>query len=162
MVANTSYPRYPTPPIAPYGVFVPPVTPPDLPDSIELAYGGDTQAVSVASRVTWRRVISGFEVTSVRAAVLTAPTGADLILDIKVNGVSILSTLVTIEAGDTSSIDAATPPVVSFPQLADDDEIAVDITQIGSGTAGAGLRVTLVGKRTPIGNPNTTDFLVLF
>ena len=38
--------------------------------------------------------------------------------------------------------------VISDSSLADDSEITIDIDQIGSSTAGAGLKVYLIGKRT--------------
>ena len=41
-----------------------------------------------------------------------------------------------------------TPEPVWFTSLADDAEMTIDIDQVGSGTAGAGLKVTLIGYQT--------------
>lgn len=81
----------------------------------------------------------------VRASVRTAPVGADIIIDIKQNNVSILSTLLTIDAGELTSTTAVTPAVISTNPLTDDAEIEVFVTQIGSTTAGTGLKVYLIG-----------------
>ena len=86
--------------------------------------------------------------TEVRASVGTAPTGQALVVDLNENGSSILSTKLSIDAGEKTSTTAATPPVISDSTLADDAEITVDVDQVGSGTAGAGLKVYLNGYRT--------------
>ena len=86
-----------------------------------------------------------FDITlkDVRAFVVTAPTGANLEVDILKNGVSILSTNITIDAGENNSENAATPPVISDTSLSKDDVISVDLIQVGSTVAGAGLKITL-------------------
>ncbi len=61
---------------------------------------------------------------------------------------TILSTKITIDASEKTSTTAATPPVISDTALADDAEITIDIDTVGSGTAGAGLKVTLIGTKT--------------
>jgi hypothetical protein len=83
----------------------------------------------------------------VRASVTTAPTGATLTVDINESGSTILSTKLTIDASEKTSTTAATPAVISDAALADDAEITIDIDQIGSTIAGAGLKVTLIGVR---------------
>jgi len=106
-----------------------------------------TPLVAGTGKVTFRMPYA-FTLKDVRASVGTAPTGADLIVDINESGSSILSTKITIDAGEKTSQDASTPPVISDASLADDAEITVDIDQIGSTVAGAGLKVTLIGRRT--------------
>jgi len=86
-------------------------------------------------------------VTSVRASVGTAPTGSTLIVDINENGTSILSTKLSIDVTEKTSTTAAVPAVISDSALADDSEITIDIDQIGSTIAGAGLKVTIIGTR---------------
>lgn len=81
-------------------------------------------------------------ITGVQAKVLTAPTGASLIVDINVNGTSIYTTQAnrpTIAAGETEVV-AALPDVVALSQ---DDIISIDIDQVGSTVAGANLVVDL-------------------
>lgn len=82
-------------------------------------------------------------IDSVSASVLEAQTaGSILTFDINEGGVSILSTKLTIDNNEKTSITATTPPVVSDTSLAYDSEITFDIDQIG--TAGArGAVITL-------------------
>jgi hypothetical protein len=83
----------------------------------------------------------------VKAALLTAPTDADAIFDIFVNGVSILSTKCTIEATEKTSATATTPPVISTAEISEGDEVRLVVTQVGSTIAGADPVITLIGDR---------------
>jgi hypothetical protein len=67
-------------------------------------------------------------------------------VDIKVNGASIFSTLLSINASQRTSTTATTPAVLSTTSIADDDEITVDITTAGTGARG--LKITLYYRRT--------------
>jgi hypothetical protein len=85
--------------------------------------------------------------TSVRASLTTAQaSGSIFTVDINEAGTSILSTKLTIDNTEKTSTTAATPPVISDVNLADDAEMTIDIDQIGDGTA-KGLKVTLIGTR---------------
>ena len=86
--------------------------------------------------------------TAVKADVNTAPTGSTLVVDINEAGVSVLSTKLSIDAGESSSSTAATPPVISDSALASGAVISIDLDQIGSTVAGAGLKVTLFVTRS--------------
>ena len=88
-----------------------------------------------------------FYATEIRANVKTAPTGANLIFDVQMNATSVFSTLLSIDAGETSSTTATTPAVISTPTLNNDKIITVICTQIGSTIAGAGLTITINGYR---------------
>ena len=65
-------------------------------------------------------------------------------MDINEAGTSIISTKLTIDNTEKTSVTAATAAVISDASLADDAEITIDIDQIGDGTA-KGLKVTLIG-----------------
>lgn len=69
-----------------------------------------------------------------------APTGADLIIDIKKNGVSIFSTKPKILAGQTSDDGGA---VLSTTTVANGDILTYDITQVGSTVRGSDITVGL-------------------
>jgi hypothetical protein len=81
--------------------------------------------------------------TAVRANVNTAPTGAALVVDVNEAGTTVLSTKLSIDATELTSTTAATPAVISDSALADDAIISIDIDQVGSTVAGAGLKVAL-------------------
>jgi hypothetical protein len=80
--------------------------------------------------------------------VTTAPTGSSLIIDINEGGASILSTKLSIDAGEKTSTTAASAAVLSDTSLADDAEITVDFDQVGSTVAGTGVKIWLLGTRT--------------
>ena len=63
------------------------------------------------------------------------------------DGSDILSTPITLDVSETTSESAATPPVISDSTLASNSIISIDLDQIGSSTAGTGLKVNLVGYR---------------
>jgi hypothetical protein len=106
-----------------------------------------TDLTTGTAKVTFRMPTAG-TLTEVKATVTTAPVGSDLIVDINEAGTSVLSTKLSIDDGEKTSETAATPPVISDSALADDAEITIDIDQVGSGTAGAGLKVTLYVSRS--------------
>lgn len=66
----------------------------------------------------------------------TAPTGANVLYDINVAGSTILSTRITVEAGENSSLDATTQPVISSANIDRGAAITVDCDQIGATVAG--------------------------
>jgi len=104
----------------------------------------ETTSLTVATVATFR-MPHAFTLTGVRASLTSVASGADLIVDIQEGGVTVLSTLLSIDANTLTSTTATTPAVISDAALADDAEITIDVTQIGSGNAGAGLKVTLIG-----------------
>jgi hypothetical protein len=105
-----------------------------------------TDLTTGAAKVTFRMPYA-MTLEDVRASVTTAPTGANLTCDINESGTSVLSTVISIDAGEKTSVTAVTPPVISDSALADDAEITIDIDQVGSTVAGTGLKVYLIGKR---------------
>lgn len=117
-------------------------------ESIIGACSDETSDLSTGAGKLTFRMPYAMTLTEVRASVGTAPTGADIIVDINEDASTILSTKITIDDGEKSSEDATTPPVISDSALADDAEITIDVDQVGSGTAGAGLKVYLNGYRT--------------
>lgn len=115
--------------------------------SIIIAVGDESTALTTGTAKVKFRMPYAFTLSEVRASVNTAPTGASLVVDINEGGSTILSTKLSIDATETTSTTAATPPVISDTALADDAEISIDIDQIGSTIAGAGLKVCLIGVR---------------
>lgn len=106
----------------------------------------DTALTTGSAKVTFRMPYN-MKLTEVRASVGTAPTDATIIVDINEGGSTILSTKLTIDATEKTSTTAAVAAVISDDDLADDSEITIDIDQVGSTIAGAGLKVTFIGTR---------------
>lgn len=89
------------------------------------------------------RAPSAFTLTGVRANINTVSSSGVITVDINKNGVTVLSTKITIDVGEETSVTAATPPVISVSAFASDDEITVDID--GAGTGAKGLKIWLLG-----------------
>lgn len=119
----------------------------NLPTVIQLACSDETTALTAGTNKVTFRMPYAMTLTAVRASVTTAPTGSTLVVDINEGGTSVLSTKLSIDATEKTSTTAATAAVISDSALADDAEITIDIDQIGSTIAGAGLKVTLIGTR---------------
>ena len=116
-------------------------------ESFIIACSDETTDLTTGTAKATFRMPYAFTVQEVRASVTTAPVGSTIIVDINEGGTTILSTKLSIDASEKTSTTAATPPVISDSALADDAEITIDIDQVGSGTAGAGLKVALIGVR---------------
>jgi hypothetical protein len=117
------------------------------PVAICVALGDEATALTAGVAKVTIRSPYAFTLTSVKSSVNTAPTDATLIVDINEAGVTLLSTKLSIDATEKTSATAAVPVVISDAAIADDAEISFDIDQIGSGVAGAGLKVWLIGTK---------------
>ena len=120
----------------------------ETPVFISVACSDETSDIQTQDAIVTFRTPFAITLTDVRASVTTAPVGASLVLDINEGGTSILSTSLSIDAGEKTSTTAATAAVISDTTLADDAEITIDITQVGATTSGRGLKVTLIGTET--------------
>jgi hypothetical protein len=118
-----------------------------LPVSIQLACSDEGTALTTGTAKLTFRMPHAMTLTAVRASVGTAPTGSTLVVDINEGGDSILGTKLSIDATEKTSTTAASAATITDATLADDAEITIDIDQIGSTIAGAGLKVTLIGTR---------------
>ena len=116
--------------------------------SFIIAASDETTALTTGTAKMTFWMPYAFTITDARASVTTAPVGSELTVDINDGVTTILSTKITIDAGEKTSTTAATAKVISDTALADDAEVTVDIDAVGSGTAGAGLKVTLIGYQT--------------
>lgn len=116
---------------------------PRVPVSLQqIPFGGRTGALTVSAGTAQMVFSAAVNVIGVTISAGTAPTGANLICDVNKNGTTIFTTQAnrpTIVAGNNRSSEA-TPDVVAF---ASGDFLTVDVDQIGSGTAGSDLTVTV-------------------
>lgn len=122
----------------------------ELLQSIEIACGDETTALTTGTAKVTFRMPFAFTLTAVRASLTTASSSAaspvELVtVDINEAGTTILSTKLTIDDGEKTSTTAATPAVISDANLADDAEITIDVDVAGTGAKG--LKVYLIGYR---------------
>jgi hypothetical protein len=113
---------------------------------ISYACSDEVSDLTVGTLITFRMPF-GMTLTNLKLSLNTAPTGNKLIVDIRKGGVTILSTLISVNISSTTSVGAAVPYVISVPSLTDDSIITILTTQVGSTVAGKGLKVTFLGKR---------------
>lgn len=114
-------------------------------ESVIVALGDETSDIEAAASAVTIRMPYAFNLLAVRASVNLASSSGDLQFDINENGVSILSTKLTIDEDETSSVSAAVQPVISDANLADDSEITFDVDIPGTGAKGA--KIYLIGRR---------------
>jgi len=121
-----------------------------LTESFIIAASDEITPLTVGTNKAIFRMPYAFTLTAVRASLSAAGTTSGLTtIDIHESGTTILSTKITIDLTETTSVTAATPPVISDATLADDAQISIDIDAISGGGTEAGLKVTLIGYQTP-------------
>jgi hypothetical protein len=119
-----------------------------IPCAIQLAISDETTALTTGTAKLTFRMPYAMTLTEVRASLTTAgTTSGTTTFDINEGGVSVLSTLLTIDFGDTTSVGATTPAVISDSALADDAVITIDVDAITGGATEAGGKITLIGTR---------------
>jgi len=117
-------------------------------ECIAIACSDETTALTTGTAKATFHMPYAFTLTNVKAGVTTAPAGSVLTVDINEAGTTILSTKLTIDANEKTSATAATAAVISDTSLAADALMTVDIDGVGSSTAGAGLKIYLIGYQT--------------
>jgi hypothetical protein len=113
---------------------------------IGVALSDETTAITTGTGKANIRAPFAMTLTGVRSNLNTASSSGLPTVDINVNGSTILSTKLTIDANELTSVTATTPAVISSSAIADDDAISFDIDVAGTGAKG--LKVWLYGTRS--------------
>ena len=123
---------------------------PSLTQSFIVAASDETTALTTGTNKAAFRMPYAFTLTAVRASLTTAGSGiGGTTIDVNLNGSSIFTTtLLTIVAGDKTSTSTI-PPNITTTALTDDGEITIDLDGISAGAVETGLKVTLIGYKTP-------------
>jgi len=121
--------------------------------ALEIAASDETTALTVADdKVTFRMPFAmtlNSGISGVRASLTTAGTTSGVTtIDIEQGGVSILSTLLTIDYGEFTSYTAATAVVVGTVALTDNAEMTVNVDVLSGGATESGLKIQLIGDLT--------------
>jgi hypothetical protein len=120
-----------------------------LPVEYVIACSDETSLLTTGfAKVTFRAPVT-FRLTGVSASVNIAASGSNVIVDINNNSNSVLSTKLSIDATEKTSLTAASPAIIdtNYRDFSKDAEITIDIDQIGTTFAGRGLKTTLLGER---------------
>jgi hypothetical protein len=99
----------------------------------------DTGGIFAPHDMTLEDLFAGLETVGTTSGVTT--------IMIKKNSVNMLSTAITIDFSESTSLTAATAPVISTTSISKGDWISTEITGITGGGTEAGLQITLNGKR---------------
>lgn len=106
-----------------------------------VALGDEGTAATTGVKSTFRMsraVLLNTGNLGLRLSCNTASTSGIVTVDVKRGGVTILSTLLTLDINERTSLTAAVPVVITTPgrTLLDDEEITVEVTIAGTGTKG--------------------------
>lgn len=103
--------------------------------------GGNTDA-SAATNVAGSSIPYKAQLLAVKLDLSEAPAGANFVVDINkgVNGSSVLSTKLSIDAGETDSTTAAVPAVISDSNIPANTYLSFDIDQVGATAGSRGKR----------------------
>lgn len=112
------------------------------PAPIIVAVTSETSTVSTGSAKVTFRAPAELTLSSVRASLTTASSSGAVQVNVRVNGTTIFSTPLTIDASEKTSLTAASAAVLSTTAIADDAEIKIDVDSAGSGAVG--LKVTFI------------------
>lgn len=117
--------------------------------SFVIACSGTTETLTTGTGKMTFRMPYAYTLDSVRAS-LTGAGGASgtTTIDINEAGVSILSTKITIDYGDLTSVGASAAPVINDSALADNAQMTIDIDALTGDADETGLVVYLIGNKT--------------
>lgn len=122
-------------------------TPLDKSQHIMIPCSDESTPLTTGVKHTFRACYD-FTLTQIKVSLTTAQaSGTIFTIDVKKNGTSLFTTLLTIDNTHKTSKTATTPAVLSSTSILDDDEITVEITQVGDGTA-TGLKLYIIGYKT--------------
>lgn len=115
-------------------------------DVFIISCSNETVAITAGTaKATWRMPFGYSTIDKVKASLTTASSSGPVTVDVNCNGVSIFSTVLTIDEGEKTSFTAAVQPVISATMFNEDDEITVDIDAAGTGATG--LKVYIIGTK---------------
>jgi hypothetical protein len=77
----------------------------------------------------------------------TAPTGSSIVVDVNKNGSTILSTKISIDAGELNSTTSATPYVLTSTTIDIGDKLSIDVDQVGATVRGSNLQLIFSVER---------------
>lgn len=108
--------------------------------------------VNLIAPATTYRAPFPINIEYIRCSLVTAPVGADVIVDVHMNGVSVFSggNLLHIDIGSKTSVGSATPYVLGTLVVPDDAEFEIFITQVGSVVQGTGLKISITGAKQDV------------
>lgn len=113
-----------------------------LPDYVAIALSDETTALTTGTnKVIFHMPFAMSGVTMFVGLSTPQASGSIFTVDVNKNGATILSTKLTVDNTEGTSLTAATPAVLTSTTFAKGDKVSVDIDQVGTGAAGAKLYI---------------------
>jgi hypothetical protein len=110
-----------------------------------IALSHEDGQISEGAAILTVPIPKNIEVQDVFAHINEPSTSGNIAIDLNINGVSALSTEITIEQGENSSLTAATQPVILNANWGRGDVLTIDFDTAGVNAAGA--KVIISGQR---------------
>ena len=107
----------------------------------------DTDLTTGTAKLTFHSPNFDIKLTDISASLKVAPVGATLNVDINDDASSIFSTVLTVDPAERTSETATDAHAFSSTVVSANSVITVDIDQVGSSTAGDGLKVRWYWRR---------------
>ena len=114
-------------------------------ESFCVAASDETTSITTGTAKVTFRMPYAFTVTAVRGSLSGASSSGIPTFDINEGGVTILSTKLTIDVSELTSVTAAVPVVISDASLADDASMTIDFDVAGTTTKG--VKACIVGHQ---------------
>lgn len=116
-------------------------------ENFTIACSDRSTAITIGTNKMSFRNVGARKLTTLRASLDTAGTGTATAIDINVNGISILSTVLSIDATEETSVTAQTPFVFKTSshsgwsgspnyQIDDNAKVSIDFDAVGTGAKG--------------------------
>lgn len=116
-----------------------------IPKTFAFAASDNTTALTVGDDLETVFALEDMVLSEVWAGVKTlGGTSGTTTIMLQKNGSDILSTALTIDFGEATSLTAATPAVISTADISKGDKISVDIDAVTGDATEAGLEIFLV------------------
>lgn len=115
------------------------------PKIIGISLTNENDSVTTGTKFNFRTPYQ-ISITSVRISVNSAPSGSSIIVDVKNNGTSIFSSKPQIPSGALTSVGSPNPGVFSNNIINDNQPVSISVDQIGSISAGTGLKIWIIGN----------------
>jgi hypothetical protein len=118
-------------------------------ETLIVAASDETTTITAGTTKVAFHMPFAMTLTEIFAGLRTVSSSGAVTVDVNEGagvGTTILSTKITIDQSEETSLTAATPPVISDSALAKGSRITVDVD--GAGTGAVGLKVYLTGSRT--------------
>lgn len=120
-------------------------SPATVPFRLTVALSSESEVLTTGAAKVTLRQSGDVRLSDVRISLSGASDSGPVQVDMNVNGSTILSTKLTIDPTEKSSVDAATPYVFDSPpvDIDDDDEITFDVDLAGANAIG--LKAYMIG-----------------